>query len=199
MRAIWVDAGNDPDYTKLARYGIDAAFFDIRSARLTPEYFGAVRARGLAPGVYFAGSWWPGETGAQVADTVNERLNAIAPNTPPDDPRVCADLEEHDVDGYLLPFFKRWRQHRPRRVTYWLLEAYQGGLFSPPDVAAILHYAIPAGPSVYKGDMTPLDPLDVWTNLASAGFPMSSIVGLWDAAHLPAAWSGFAFTQGRLP
>jgi hypothetical protein len=100
---------------------------------------------------------------------------------------------------YILAFLKRWRAVRPARVTDWTLEAFQGGLFSPVDTLAIAAARVGIAPGFYEGDMTPLNAVDVVLDLCSHSFPPGRIVGMYDAARLPAEWSGYAFTQGRLP
>jgi len=47
--------------------------------------------------------------------------------------------------------------------------------------------------------MVPYAALDVYRNLVVHGFPPAQVEIMYDAAHLPAAWSGSCFTQGRLP
>lgn len=198
MRCAYLDLDQHPDGERLRRSGCDAVAFDIRQGDLSLDYFHEVQREGFAPLVYADGEWNPALSARQFADQTSARLEQLAPGTPPTFPSVVLDIERHDVP-WILAALTRWRQHRPARATFWVLESMQGGLFSPTDVAAIMHLGVGVGPSLYRGDMTPLDPHDVWANLTSAGFPLTALVGLWPADHLPGAWSGFAFPQGRLP
>ena len=43
-KAVWVDAGNDPDYAKLQANGITVPYFDLRDPRVTAAYLDAVKA-----------------------------------------------------------------------------------------------------------------------------------------------------------
>lgn len=199
MRAAWVDKGNDPDYAKLAANGITAAYFDIRDPRLSVAYFNAQRGHGLAVGVYAVDSWWPGDTGPQFATWVSKLLDGLAPETAPDFPMVCLDLETKDA-GFLLGALQQWRKHRPNRVTDWTLEGHQGGILNPAQwllASQRVRYIVP---QCYNGAMT-----EVWDTFAMAkylndyGLPFASVRPFYDAAHLPAWWDGYAFTQGRLP
>jgi hypothetical protein len=201
-RAVWVDAGNDPDYAKLKANGIGAAYFDIRDPRVTPGYLSTVASRGLAPGVYAAWNWLPppytgAAVGAGFAEWLSEQVAKLGKHTPPNFPMVCADIETHDV-AYILGFLYRWRQLRPHRVTDWTLEAFQGGLFSPLDTLKIAAADVGIAPGMYAGNMDPLNVVDVVLDLCAYSFPPGRIIGMYDAARLPAVWTGYAFTQGRL-
>lgn len=196
MRACWIDAGNDPDYAKLAKYGIDTPYFDPRDPRVTASYLDSVKAHpGIATcGLYFASNWgdWTGPGFAEDVDKVLRRIGWRG------NPPVCLDIETHDITGYVLPCLQRWRQLRPTRRTWWTLEGFQGGLLTPPAVALLAAGDIRIAPQFYAGDMTPLTHSPV-IDLLMAGVDGTRIDGMYDAAHLPYSWRGFAFTQGRLP
>ncbi len=194
MRAVWVDAGNDADYQRLARYGIDRPYYDLRDPRVSASYLEAVAARGLRPGLYAAWNWWPELNGGGFAERVHHELLRIGwMGNPP----VCLDIEVHDI-SYVLGCLRRWRQLRPTRETDWTLEGMQGGLLGQTAVRQIVAANVRVAPSMYAGDMTPL-PHSVVIDLLMAGIPGDRIVGMYDAARLPYRWSGYAFTQGRLP
>ena len=111
MRAVWIDAGNDPDYAKLAANGIGGAYFDIRDPRLNVAYLRAVQGKGLAVGVYADCSWWPHLSGAAFASEVSRLLQGVAPNTTPSFPMVMLDVEVHD-SAFILAALRQWRKHR---------------------------------------------------------------------------------------
>ena len=195
-RAVWIDAGNDADYAKLRAHGIDSPYFDIRDSRVTRAYLEGVQAEGFAPGVYAAWNWYPTLGGAGFAVQLSGLLVGLG--APPGFPKVCADIEIHDV-GYILAFLKRWRKLRPMRVTDWTLEGFQGGLFTANDTLAIAAANVGVIPQTYTGSMEPQDVARVVLDLAFHSFPPARISPFYDAARLPAEWSGYAFAQGRLP
>lgn len=204
-RAIWVDEGNDADYTKLRAYGITAPYYSIRDPRVTRGYLKTVQSLGFTPGVYAAWNWYASPNGgalagAAFATQVSQQLDTIMEGvaSPPDFPLVQLDIETHALP-YIFGALDQWRKHRPKRVTSWCLEGYQGGLFSPADAIHIAAKVNEVVPSAYAGDMTPFDAVDVFRNLVSHSFPPGIVSMFYDAAHLPAAWAGYAFTQGRLP
>lgn len=201
LRACWVDAGNDPDPVKLKAHGVTAPVFDIREPRLNLRYLTTWRAQFAAVGVYAAWNWNSALTGPEFATWVSRRLQVIAPNTAPDFPFVCLDMETDNV-AYLTGASVQWRKHRPDRVTDWTLEGHKGGIFTDHPAARIIlsadfRYIVP---QCYNGALTQLwDTFAMTKDLVDAGFPFQSIRPFYDAAHLPEWWDGYAFTQGRLP
>ena len=196
FRALWIYAGNDAPYAKFKAAGVTDVYFDIREPRLSRNYFDAVATHGLGVGVYAAWNWWPNLTGEQFATKVSQRLEDIAPTTPPVYPKVCLDIETHSVP-WIIAALTQWRKHRPGRVTDWTLESFQGGLFRPADVLSIegrVRYTVP---QFYVGDMAPVAGLESARNLADAGFDWGHIVGFYDATALPEWWQGYAL--GTLP
>jgi hypothetical protein len=205
MKAIWVDAGNDAAVDKLASYGIDAPYFDIRDPRVTKPYLLGVRdqlkavsGRPAFPGVYVAWNWYPTLSGKAFAEKVSAMLEPLAKDTAPTFPGVCLNAETHDV-SYIVAMLGRWRELRPKRVTSWTLEGYQGGLFDAASRIQITAANVEIQPQGYRGNMEPFDVVDVYRNLVAHGFPPAQVTMMYDAAHLPPAWSGSSFTQGRLP
>src|SRR4249920_1088062 len=198
MRAVWTDAGNDADPVKLHTYGIDSPYFAVTDPRVTLAYLRSVQAAGFQPGVYAAWNWQPGLGGPAFASWLSAQLERVAPDTSREFPKVCVDIETHDV-AYIRAFLRRWRQLRPHRVTDWTLEGFQGGLFSPMDVIAIAAANVGVIPQLYGGaggtiqfqraaDRVALD-------LVEHSFPPARIFGFYDAAALPERWEGYAFTQ----
>lgn len=194
FRAVWVDEGNDADVAKLARHGIDSPYFSVRDPSVTATYLQEVFEEGFTPGVYAAWNWYGGD-GRKFAEQVDWELKRIGwLGNPP----VCLDIETHDV-GYILAALKRWRELRPRRTTDMTLEGYQGGLFSPAQVLLVSSRVRYTVPQAYTGTMQAFDAVDVAADLAFHSFPPRAVKIFYDAAQLPVAWQGYAFTQGRLP
>lgn len=199
-RSLWVDANNDCDYAKAKANLIAAAYFDIRDPRLTLAYFEGVRAQGIMPGVYAAANWFPRLSGPAFADSISAMLEIIAPRTPAEFPMVCLDIEKDDIAGYLLPALRRWRTHRPNRVTDLTIEGHKGALFSPSQVINVVAKVRYVVPQCYNGAMTQVwDSCAMSRDLTDAGFPTAHVYPFLDAAHLGNWWEGYAFTQGRLP
>lgn len=203
MRAVWVDAGSDPDYAKLSHYGISAAYFDPRDPRVSRDYLAA--AAEIPPlrsvGLYFAWNWYPTLTGAQFAEKVSGTLDNLHVGAKV---AVCLDIEKGSgLDDatyvpYVLACLARWRELRPTRLTSYTLEGMQGGLFDKAAVQAINAAKVRVCPQFYTGSMEPLAH-GVTLDLLMAGFVGTRQFGMYDAAALPWRWRGFAFTQGRLP
>jgi hypothetical protein len=127
-------------------------------------------------------------------------LEVVAKGTPASFPEVCLDIERDDIRGYLLPALRRWRQHRPSRVTDLTLEGHKGGLFSSSDVVNVAAKVRFVVPQAYDGGMHPWAPAEVVRDLTAAGFPIAQVYPFLDAATaLLPWWQGYAFTQGRLP
>lgn len=202
MRAVWVDAGNDPDYAKLAENAITWPYFDIRDPRLTPAYLDAVRAHPDIDGcgVYAVASWMPVLTGPQFAEWVDTQLKRIAwLGNPP----VMLDIEgaAFDIDGYVLPCLLRWRELRPRRITDLTIEGHKGGMFSLSQVREVAKRVRWTVPQCYDGGMTPWDTYAITADLFARGFMSPEVRPFYDAATLQEWWGipdGFAFTMGRL-
>ena len=109
MRALWIDAGNDADYTRLKAEGIESPVYAITDPRLSLAYLNDVKTRGFVPGVYAVKSWWPQASATEFADIVSAQLEKIAPGTPSGFPFVCIDYEPTDVPG-ILAFSAQWRR-----------------------------------------------------------------------------------------
>lgn len=201
MRAVWIDNGSDPDYAKLAAFGITAPYFDPRDPRVKPAYLDHVQAQGFTPGLYFAWNWYAQQSAADLARTISDAVKAVGwLGNPP----VCIDIEKgHGLNDdnyapYVVNFFAAWRVLRPTRRTAYTLEGFQGGLFSPNQALRLTERSLTICPQMYAGNMAPLAH-DVTLDLLIQGFRADQLAGMYDAAALPYNWRGFAFTQGRLP
>lgn len=201
MKALWVDANNDADTTKMHAHGIDTCFFDGRDPKANANNFQQLADRGFHPGVYYGWNWYPTMSGVQFAEHVSSDLKRIGWQV---NPPVILDLETHDIAGYVLPCLTRWRALRPTRQTIYTLEGMQGGTFDAPTVQAINKLNVLVAPQLYVDNTahggTNMDPHphSPVIDLLMAGFEGKRIVGFYDAAHLPYRWSGVAFSQGRL-
>lgn len=210
MRIVWVDAGNDPAYSKLDQHDINGVSFDIRENRLDWGYLDDKRNRGYSVSVYTAPNWpeYAGMSAAQYADATSARVQQINADTLlANFPKVQFDMEMHDP-GYVEAVLRRWRQLQPNRDTSWTMESFQGGWMGPvvkpgrePSafVKAIIALKVRVVPQYYKGNMEPFAQDTAMKNLLDRGFPHQLVSGFYDAAHLPVNWDGWAFTQGRLP
>lgn len=217
MRAVWIDAGDNPDTAKLARYQVKRAYFPshvldpatdkwIRNPRLSAAYLygqsgdgGWNRAVG-GVGIYFGSSWPIFTTPAELALELSAVLTAIGA-----DNRRCAvhvNREQHDFD--VMGFLVTWRDVRPRRETGWVIEGMQGGRLTPATVTAInedVNLTVFAEASYDAGGetMLPFDPDRVRCDLIDYGIQRQRALVMYDAARLNDRWDGCAFTQGRLP
>lgn len=200
MRAVYVDAGNDPDYAKLARHGITMPYLALTDPRVTQQYLAHVLTHDgiTGVGVYAASTWWPQLPGKDFAGQV---ANLVKPlrlsNTVP---RVQLDDENHDPSR-IVDELNAWRQLMPQQATSWTLEPFQGGWFTKTLVGAIVGNRIRVAPQLYWGDFHDPPPAAdrVVLELAEEAVPPTSITCVYDAAHLPDRWNGWAFEMGRLP
>ena len=199
MKAVWVDAGNDPQWETLAAHRITWVYValsdpavDVRRRILE------IRRRGLKAGVYAAWNWYGNISGPAFAEEVDRQLKIVAPDATPSWPKVQLDDEEHDPDR-IRGELRRWRELRPTTDTSWTMESMQGGWMPPEMVAEIVSLRVRVVPQCYAGDMRPVDTLTAARDLTKRGFPDSLITPFYDAAQLPIGWEGWAFTMGRLP
>lgn len=193
LHACWVDKDHEVDATKLRNHGIDRPFLDARSSNATAEYMDTLQKQGFTPGLYWAWNWYPDLDGTRLADKIHQDLRRINWQG---NPEVCVDIESHDV-AYIRAFIHTWRILRPRRTTYLTVEGMQGGILQAVDTD-IANGRIILAPQLYDGNMNPL-PHSPIIDVLLMGLPSDLVVGMYDAARLPYRWSGFSFTQGRLP
>lgn len=204
MRAVWVDAGSDPNFSLYPKYGITVPFFDPRDPRVTASYLDSVKAHSgiTACGIYTAWNWEPEfsdpDEYAEWTDKQLLRINWLG------NPIVCLDIEkgngvsDQNFAAYTTQALTRWRALRPSRATWLTVEGMQAGLFAKPLVETIKQKKIRMAPQFFKGDMSPHRHSCV-IDLEEAGVPADMIDGMYDAAVMALNWRGFAFTQGRLP
>lgn len=217
MRAIWLDAGSDPDVTRLQAHGIHRAYWPshvlvngswVRNPRLTPDYlYGPPPERRAGwntavggVGIYF-GSSWPIHT--NPVDLARE-LDALLVHIGADARRCAVDMnrEQHDFD--LVSFLHEWRRLRPSRETAWTIEGMQGGRLTTAQVQTInadpnLTVRAEAFYDAEGQSMLPLDRDRVRCDLIDYGVQRQRATVMYDAARLNDRWDGCAFTQGRLP
>lgn len=198
MRIPWLQEGKDPDYEKYRRYGMDTVSRSIRDPKTTPAALLEDKAQGFKTGVYFAWNWYPNLSGKMLAVVVSRELEALAPGTQPDDPRVCANIESHNVN-YVLAFFTEWRQRRQKRLTDFALENHQAGLFNAAAVGTLIACNVLIVPEQYEGNMEPVAGMESMRDWLDVGMPAPRIYGFYDGAHLPNWWQGYCFDEGRLP
>lgn len=192
LKACWIDEGHGVDITKLSKHGITSPYLSPRDKNTTAISLANLVQHGFSPGLYWAWNWYNGN-GADFARQIDIDLHRIGWQG---NANVCADIETHDI-SYLLDFMHTWRLLRPKRNTFLTVEGMQGGLLDSVKNDIIAGHFILA-PQLYDGNMNPL-PHSPIIDAMLIGLPSDLIVGMYDAARLPYRWSGFAFTQGRLP
>jgi hypothetical protein len=194
MRFLWVDAGNDPDFTKGTRHGINGYFMPMFDARTTRATLQAVKARGCVAGIYFGHGWY----GALTPDQLVAKVTAEYKRVQVPDLRVMFNLEQHDPD-YIAAVLEKWRAGHKYVGTAWSPEGMQGGWMSPSFVQRVVGARVRVVPQCFIGNMERRESDMVLRDLTKRGFPESSVSMFYDAAQLGAGWDGYAFTQGRLP
>lgn len=194
MRAVWIDAGNKPEGQVLSRHGVRTVAFAANDLTVSEALIDSWR-RVFSVAIYRAQNW-----DDAAPDELADELSLDVQRLGGDTKQLWAhvDIELHDP-AYMVAFLAEWRQRRSLRPTWWTLEGFQGGWFTPELLNAIRqddHLALL--PQAFEGDMTPLDPDGVRANLVNCGVPRSKVAVCYDAARLSEWWDGLAFTQGRL-
>jgi len=206
MRAVWVDAGNDPDPVKLQDHSITAPFFDGRwlADKHDPlAYLNSIKKTFPNPGVFLCaqGEGWPTPStmsGKQWADWAYEMVqHKIAPGTSGSYPLVDFNCEVDDP-SWVVNMFKRWRTHSPRRTTAWVVECHKAPLYA--GIAKVLvDLGIIIKPECFVGNMARVESASEVLSWANIGIPVGRIQPCLDGAALGAWWTGTVFTMGRLP
>lgn len=217
MRAVWLDAGDNPNMIRLSKWGIRRAYWPshvevsgqwVRNPVLNkrylygsaPDYKGGWRAQVGSVGIYFGSSWPVFTDGVDLARELDACLVQFGA-----DSFQCAvhvNREQHDFD--LVGFLREWRDLRPSRDTSWVIEGMQGGRLTPTQVVTINtdpNLTVFAE-SFYDADgqtMLPYDADRVRCDLIDFGVQRQRALVMYDGAHLSDRWDGCAFTQGRLP
>jgi len=195
-RALWVDEGLEPDYLKAKREQMTALFLPISDPIVDlTRRANEIRANNYAAGVYMAANWpmFFGMDGKTTAEYMHSRVAQIGGKL-----KVQFDIERHDGQ-YILDVLTRWRALNPTVDTSWTMEGHQGQWMTSDFVKAIVIAKIRVVPQAYGSDMTPWCPLEMARDLTKRGFPDALVSPFHDAARLPKWWTGFAFTQARLP
>lgn len=199
MNYVWIDVNSDPDWSRLARHGIDGVYLALGDARTTRVALRDAANRGFTVGVYMASNWgeYVGLSGPQIAEAVHQRVQPLVWSRT-SRPKVQFDMEEHDPEK-IASCLERWRELQPARDTSWTMESMQGGWMSGDFVQRVRKCKVRVVPQFYRGDMSPIAADASLRDLMERGFPESLVTGFWDAAALPHYWRGWAFTQARLP
>ena len=196
MRCLWVDEGLDADFLKAKREQMTALFLPISDPIVDlTRRANEIRANNYAAGAYMAANWpmFFGMDGKTTAEYMHSRVAQIGGKL-----KVQFDIERHDGQ-YILDVLTRWRALNPTVDTSWTMEGHQGQWMTSDFVKAIVIAKIRVVPQAYGSDMTPWCPLEMARDLTKRGFPDALVSPFHDAARLPKWWTGFAFTQARLP
>lgn len=214
MRFLWVDAGNDPNFTKGDKHAVTGYFLPLWDPRCTPEKLVEIRNRGKVAGVYVGSgaNKWPqteGRAPKQVARIVadeylrlQKEMNRIKAGSGTD-LRVQHNDEQHNA-GAIEQLLLETRRLLPKAGLSWTMEGRQASWLSDPAspgtlIAAIVKTKTRCVPQMYNGAMTTVYPLkpeiDKWV---AYGVPAKQVTPMWDAAKITAE-QGYLFTQGRLP
>ena len=218
MKALWIDSGNDPAYERITAAGIKWLFFAGTDQRVTKPYLASVAARGYQTGIYFAWNWYP--TQASFVGDVLAKMKALRVSN--SSPKLQLDVELHDA-GYVISAINSVRAVYPNQDLSWTMESFQaakGGWWTDALTQCLIDKHVRVVPQFYRGQMAQItlrdsDPATFWKQIAdeqvaqvevafeieNRGIPRSVISGCYDAACLPSngRWSGWSFTQGRLP
>jgi hypothetical protein len=217
VRAVWLDAGSDPNTTRLHAHGITRAYWPshvlvngawVRNSRLNADYlYGPAPERTAGwnaavggVGIYFGSSWPIFTSPLDLARELDALLVQIGA-----DARRCAvhiNREQHDFD--FVGFLHEWRALRPNRETSWVIEGMQGGRLTREQTNAInsdpnLTVLAEAFYDAEGQSMLPFDRDRVRCDLIDYGIQRQRAAVMYDAARLNDRWDGCAFTQGRLP
>lgn len=197
MRALLVDAGNDPDWEKVKQYRITALYFPISdSVEDVARRVGDSLAHGCAGGVFMAWNWdeFEGLDGASIAERVHFKVFALGVRV-----KVQFDIEAHDPE-LVATCLERYRALNPKVDVSWTCESMQGGWMTPEFVQRVVNAKVRVVPQCYAGAMIPVDSLAAVRDLTKRGFPDALVSPYYDAEILDRLlfWDGFAFTQGRL-
>lgn len=191
--AAWLYEQDTPDYTKLSTHGIGVVYLDPRSGNAA-TVAADLRAHGLAAGIYYCPSWFPGPTPqghAQLVSDYVQKDGIIVTGEP-----VMLDLEALSP-VWVTAFLKSLRSYLPSRPLAYTNAPFQDQTVVP--VATLQQYGIHWYPQTYYGDMSPADPAAVLLEVCRI-YPPAMVHPFYDGARLPAdARDGCVFTLERLP
>lgn len=200
MKFVWTVAGDDPDFNNGDKHGIDGYFYPAFDSVTTVGQLKVTAERGYKVGLYVGAGWWNGLSPAQYAQKIAAYYLSMREKTGIGDLRLMLNLEEHDP-ARIIAILEAVRAKLPKVGLSWSPEGMQGGWMDPAFVARVVSARVRVVPQAFIGDMTRRDESLVLRDLIKAGFPESSVSLFYDAAQLPPLrdWSGYAFTEGRLP
>lgn len=201
MKFIWTVAGDDPDFNNGDKHGIDGYFYPLGDAVTTPAQLKATADRGYVTGVYVGAGWYDNLTPGQYVAKVAAALIALRTKSGVLGLRLMVNLEEHAPDR-IIAILEGLREKLGNKVAIsWSPEGMQGGWMSSGFVARVVSARVRVVPQAFISDMTRRDESAVLRDLLKAGFTEASVSLFYDAAQLPPLrdWSGYAFTEGRLP
>lgn len=194
MRYVWVDAGNDPNFTKGDQHGITGYFMPMLDDRTTKEQMQNIKNHGKVAGIYFGHGWYGKPSPKELVGYVAAEYNRVY--VP--DLRVMFNIEYHDP-AYIAAVLEEWRKVRPNVGTSWSPEGMQGGWMTGDFVNRVVATKTRVVPQCFVGGMERRESDMVLRDLLKMGFPHQSVSMFYDAAQLGDGWDGYAFTQGRLP
>jgi hypothetical protein len=204
MRALWLDAGSDPDFAKAKREGMTALYLPISDPMADLQRRAAdIRANGYAVGVYMAHNpQWPqfwGIGGASISDKMHSLVAQVGGKV-----KVQFDYEQHTPADYvhILAMLSRFRALQPAADISWTMEGHQGATMAAEFVELIVRLKVRVVPQCYDAPMThSWCPLAMTRDLTKRGFSDALVSPFYDAAKLDQVqwWQGFAFLQSRLP
>lgn len=198
MRYLWVDAGNDPNFTRGAKSGIDGYFMPLFDARTTKAQLQGIRDRGLAAGVYVGHGWWQPISAQALADKVFTEFQRVRVQGL----RLQMNHEQKDA-AYILANLSALRAKDPTLPLSWTLEGKQGGWFTPSFVQALIDLSVRVVPQSFWGAEGRIDGRYaedmILRDLTRRGLPETLVSLFYDGADLPRDYQGYVFTQGRLP
>jgi hypothetical protein len=184
-----------PDIAKAKQYGITRLYWEARDPQISAGLFLAIRERGVEVGIMRDPSW-DQSSAIDLARELDADLGRLGSSN--SQCAVLADIEYHDP-AYITTFLGEWRALRPARMTGWTCEPLQGGWMAPNFVQAVNQASVFVFPQSYLGNMSPVDPDLVRSDLIERGFRRSGIGVVYNAAHIPTHWDGIAFRFDQLP
>jgi ribosomal protein S18 len=184
-----------PDIAKAKRYGITRLYWEARDPQISAGLFLAIRERGMEVGIMRDPSW-DQSSAIDLARELDADLGRLGSSN--SQCAVLADIEYHDP-AYIQAFLMEWRALRPRRVTAWTLEPLQGGWMDRVFVGQVKTANVEVYPEAYLGNMSPVDPDLVRSDLIERGLPRARVGAVYAASVIPTHWDGIAFPFHELP
>jgi hypothetical protein len=184
-----------PDIAKAKRYGITRWYWEARDPQINAGLLQAIRERSMEVGIMRDPSW-DNASAIDLARQLDADLLRLGSSN--SQCAVLADIEYHDP-AYVQAFLGEWRALRPTRVTGWTLEPLQGGWMDQAFERAVDFADVTIYPQAYLGNMSPVDPDLVRSDLIERGFRRGAVSCVYNAAHIPTHWDGIAFRFDQLP